>query len=57
MAGALGGWITAAYSALAGVDALRELRRYGVLQLWLLVPLWLVVSTARSLTRPEWHSQ
>jgi hypothetical protein len=27
---------------LAGVDAERELRRYGVAQLWIVVPLWLV---------------
>lgn len=32
---------------LAGVDTGRELRRYGVLQLWILVPLSLVVFTAR----------
>jgi hypothetical protein len=30
---------------LAGVDVARELRRYGVLQLWILVPLALVVFT------------
>ena len=28
---------------LAGVDPGRELRRYGILQLWILVPLSLVV--------------
>lgn len=31
---------------LAGVDLRRALRRYGVLQLWILVPLSLVVFTA-----------
>ena len=32
---------------LAGVDAGQELRRYSVLQAWILVPLSLVVMTAR----------
>jgi hypothetical protein len=32
---------------LAGVDASRELRRYSVLQLWLVVPLSLVVMAVR----------
>ncbi|MDG4809840.1 hypothetical protein O7634_24075 [Micromonospora sp. WMMD1120] len=32
---------------LAGVDIDRELRRYAVLQLWVLVPLALVVFTIR----------
>jgi hypothetical protein len=36
---------------LADVDVLRELRRYGGLQLWLLVPLSLVAFTARALGR------
>jgi hypothetical protein len=37
---------------LAGVDAARELRRYSVLQLWIFVPLSLVVIDARdALTR------
>ncbi len=34
---------------LAGVDTAREIRRYGVLQLWILVPLSLVVLAAREL--------
>jgi hypothetical protein len=38
---------------LDGVDVPRELRRYGVLQLWLLVPLALVVFTARAVARPH----
>jgi hypothetical protein len=33
---------------LAGVDAGRELRRYSVLQLWIFVPLSLVVFAART---------
>jgi hypothetical protein len=32
---------------LAGVDTSRELRRYGILQLWILVPLSLVIFAAR----------
>src|SRR5260370_15319284 len=36
---------------LAGVDAIGELRRYGVRQLWILVPLSLVAFTARGLAR------
>ena len=40
-------------AALDGVDVPRELRRYSVLQLWLLVPLALVVFTARALARPR----
>ena len=32
---------------LRGIDTGREIRRYGVLQLWILVPLWLVVSALR----------
>src|SRR5262245_59073691 len=39
---------------LAGVDTGRELRRYGVLQLWILVPLSLVVLAVReALTRRD----
>jgi hypothetical protein len=34
---------------LAGVDAGAELRRYGVLQLWILVPLSLVAMTLKAL--------
>jgi hypothetical protein len=37
---------------LAGVDVPRELRRYGVLQLWILVPLSLVVFTMSACRRP-----
>jgi hypothetical protein len=33
---------------LADVDTAQELRRYSVLQLWILVPLSLVVMTAQS---------
>ncbi len=33
---------------LAGVDTGREIRRYSVLQLWIFVPLSLVVLAARS---------
>jgi len=32
---------------LAGVDTYRELRRYGVLQLWIVLPLVLLVFAAR----------
>ena len=38
---------------LAGVDVPRELRRYSVLQLWLLVPLSLVVFTTLGPTQPR----
>jgi hypothetical protein len=37
---------------LSGVDTGRELRRYGVLQLWILVPLALVVIEARTALLP-----
>jgi len=36
---------------LAGVDTRQQLRRYGVLQLWILVPLSLVFLTARDTLR------
>ena len=38
---------------LAGVDTEQELRRYGVLQLWILVPLSLVVLSARDVLKSE----
>jgi hypothetical protein len=38
---------------LAGVDTYRELRRYGVLQLWILVPLSLVVLAAGEVLRGD----
>jgi hypothetical protein len=38
---------------LADVDVARELRRYSVLQLWILVPLSLVVFSLYGLTRPR----
>jgi hypothetical protein len=38
---------------LSGVDIGREMRRYGLLQLWIFVPLSLVVLEVRdALTRP-----
>jgi hypothetical protein len=45
----------ALHGELAGVDAGAELRRYGVLQLWILVPLSLVTMTVKALigTRPK----
>jgi hypothetical protein len=36
---------------LAGVDTRQQLRRYGTLQLWILVPLALVVLSARDTLR------
>jgi hypothetical protein len=36
---------------LVGVDASRELRRYSVLQLWLIVPLALIVMSVRGRLR------
>jgi hypothetical protein len=38
---------------LAGVDTEKQLRRYGVLQLWILVPLSLVVLSARGVLKSE----
>ena len=38
---------------LAGVDTEQELRRYGVLQLWILVPLSLVVLSACDALKSE----
>jgi hypothetical protein len=38
---------------LAGLDAGRELRRYSIFQLWILVPLCLLYLTVRNAARPR----
>lgn len=38
---------------LAGVDLARDLRRYSVLQFWIVVPLLLAVLAARGPVRPD----